>query len=247
MQQAVSDIDQPLVASETRPLLPLRDDSVADHVQDGESQHCNDFDQQYIMLDGGVFVRLNDASSSAEAVLKQPSSTVPASGLSNCQRSHSDINRGLSPRLLIVPRHNMAVNSVSCAFSVGSRSFLVSPSCVETEGSVLSFLDGNIDFSTDSDGALMLWCSWFVFDLHPCLCSFLPISVLGFSLIVKCHLIVSQVHELCSSHQRCTVFRRFRPYCSSLLSLPPCYRTGAYTLTHADFCDVTIFCIVSAS
>jgi hypothetical protein len=244
MQQAVSDhrIDQPRVASETRPLLPQLDAFIADHFQDGVLQNCNDFDQQYIMLDGGVFVRLNDASASAEAVEQQPlsSSTLPAGCLSSCRHSHSDVNRGLSPRLLIVPRHNMAVNSVSCAFSVGGRSFLVSPTCVETEGSVLSFLDGNMDFSINSDGALMLWCSWFVIFPPQCLRSFLPRSVLQFSLIVKCHLIVSQVHELCPSHQRCTVFCRVRPYRSPLLSLPSRYRTGAFCSvvcmhTHADF------------
>ncbi len=163
MLQASSDchIVEPRAAVEARPSQPL-DDAVANHSQDGATQQFSDCDQQYIMLDGGVFVRLNDAPASTNAVHQQAPSPppVPSSSLSSCRGSQSEVSQGVSPRLLIVPKHNMAVNSVSCAFSVGGRSFLVSPTCVAEEGSLLSFLDGNVDFSTDSDGALMLWCSW---------------------------------------------------------------------------------------
>lgn len=163
MLQAVSDrVGEPRASLDTRP-LPSPDDAVVDHAQDGSSLHYTDLNQQYIMLDGGIFVRLNDASEPAEAVKKQASSSspFPVSGTAVCRDLHAGAKEGLSPRLLIVPQHNMAVNSVSCAFSVGSRSFLVSPTCVAREASLLSFLDGNLDLSFDNDGALMLWCSWF--------------------------------------------------------------------------------------
>lgn len=144
-------------ASETP---PLTHDAVGCDSKNGASEEYKDFDQQYIMLDGGIFVR---AAAAREDTHQQTySSHAPASCVSVPPDSASDATHALPPRLLIVPQHNMAVDSVSFAFSVGGHSFLVSPTCVDSHGGLLSILDGNLDLSSDGDGALMLWCSWFV-------------------------------------------------------------------------------------
>ena len=163
MQQApsVSGDSEPCATTEQRHSQPS-DDVAADYSHDGTSQLYNDFHQQYIMLDGGVFVRVNETSALAQATQQQsPSSPDRTSNSAFSKNSDSDFTQAILPQLLIVPQHNMAVNSVSCAFSVGGRSFLVSPTCVASESSLLSILDGNVDLSNDCDGAIMLWCSWF--------------------------------------------------------------------------------------
>ena len=161
MQQASSDSrdGEPCATSEPRHSQPFDDASGADHSHVGALQLYSDFDQQYIMLDGGVFVRVNDKPALA-AQQQSPSSPDRMSSSTFSKNSVSDTAQAILPQLLIVPQHNMAVNSISCAFSVGGQSFLVSPTCVVSESSMLSILDGNVDLSNDRDGALMLWCSW---------------------------------------------------------------------------------------
>jgi hypothetical protein len=145
-------------ASGTPPLTPV--DAVVCEPKNGVTEEYKDFDQQYIMLDGGIFVRT--AATREDNHQQTASSHVPASGVSVPPDFASDATHAFSPRLLIVPHHKMAVDSVSFAFSVGSHSFLVSPTCVDSHGGLLSILDGNLDLGNDGDGALMLWCSWFV-------------------------------------------------------------------------------------
>ena len=145
-------------ASETPPLTHA--DAVGCDSKNGVSEEYKDFDQQYIMLDGGIFVRA--AAVKEDTHQRTYSSHAPASCVSAFPDSASHATHAPPPRLLIVPQHNMAVDSVSFAFSVGGHSFLVSPTCVDSHGGLLSILDGNLDLSSDGDGALMLWCSWFV-------------------------------------------------------------------------------------
>jgi hypothetical protein len=206
---------EPHPASKSRTSSSLNDAAV-----DRCEEQYSDFDQQYIMLDGGVFLRVTDASKSVGPVQQQtPSTHVPALSASFCQDSHLDPDLATSPRLLIVPQYNMAVNSVSRAFSVGGRSFLVSPTCVDSEHSLLSVLDGNVSLSNDSDGDIMLWCSWFV--------NFFCINhVLQFFWLLT--LLMSQVHAMFPSDQRCAVFCRFWPHRSSLLHLPSSHCTGTF-------------------
>jgi hypothetical protein len=156
---------EPLLASKSQTAPLLNDNATPSGTPPDVSQRkeYRDFDQQYIMLDDGIFVRVKEASESAESVLQQAFSIhSPSNNASICPEPRMDPARVTSPRLIIVPQYNMAANSVSCAFSVGGQSFLMSPTCVDSEGSLLSFLDGDVSLSNDNDGDLMLWCSWFV-------------------------------------------------------------------------------------
>jgi hypothetical protein len=165
---------EPLPGSKSRSASPRNDDAstIYGSQDDRLTRQCQDFDQQYIMLDDGNFVRVNHSFGSAEKEQKETSSIrIPSIKATTCPDSPLDPTPVTSPRLLIVPEYNMAVNSISCAFSVGGRSFLVSPTCVDSEDSLLSFLDGNVALSNDNDGDLMLWCSWFVILFEAFACS----------------------------------------------------------------------------
>jgi hypothetical protein len=231
MHQAAHDFpgNEPLPASKLRTSPPLHDVTTSTDTSqdDGISKQHRDIDQHYIMLDDGIFVRINEVSGSAGNVQLQASPIHhPSMKASKCPDSPLDTTPETSPRLLIVPQYNMAANSVSCAFSVGGRSFLMSPTCVDSENSLLSFLDGNLNLSSDSDGDLMLWCSWFVFYFVILLCdkSFSVFEYYSENLCIRCMHCAPQIKDVtssvgfgrvarrCSNCHRCTVQVHFASF-----------------------------------
>jgi hypothetical protein len=200
---------------ETSP-MPL-DDVVSDD-QSISLQQFHDFDHQYIMLDGGVFMRLSDSSALNDVGLQQSKPSLTMSSMSSPLDSPADSNHAPLPRLLVVPQHNMAVNSISRSFSVGGFSFLVSPTCVASESceSMLSVLDGDVNLSKGGSRSMLLWCSWFVDTCFTPIAVFSPLALkLKFNTCsnphLRCMRCAHQVHDATSAVSLGRIARR----CSS--------------------------------